>query len=98
MLTPFDRVSAQAFEAVTDALLVSVARNAVVTEPVIVEVVGRDADERLAFAHTVIEIGESAEATVVLDQSGAALLADNVEIIVGANATLKARDDRRLEW
>jgi Fe-S cluster assembly protein SufD len=34
-------------------------------------------------------VGESAEATVVLDHTGAAAHADNVEIVVGANARLK---------
>jgi Fe-S cluster assembly protein SufD len=88
VLTPFDRVSARAHAAAADALLVSVARNATPAEPVIVDVVGGGA-EGASFAHTVIELGESAEATVVLDHSGAAQLADNVEILVGANARLR---------
>jgi Fe-S cluster assembly protein SufD len=88
VLTPFDRVSAQAFTAAADALVVSVARDTVLAEPVVVEVVGGGADGA-SFGHTVIELGESAEATVVLDHTGAASLADNVEIIVGANARLK---------
>jgi Fe-S cluster assembly protein SufD len=88
VLTPFDRVSAQAFAKAEDALLVTVARNAALAEPVLVEVVGGGADGA-SFGHTVIELGESAEATIVLDHSGAAVLADNVEIIVGANAKLR---------
>ena len=88
VLTPFDRVSAQAYTAVDEALVVSVARNAVVTEPIVVEILGRGADGA-SFGHTVVELGESAEATVVLDHTGAAALADNVELIVGANARLR---------
>jgi len=88
VLTPFDRVSALAYGAVTDALVVSVARNAAPVEPVVIEVVGGGADGA-SFGHTVIELGESAEATVVLDHTGAAVLADNVELIVGANARLR---------
>jgi len=88
VLTPFDRVSAQAYTAVEQALVVSVARNVALTGPVVVEVVGGGADGA-SFGHTVIELGESAEATVVLDHVGAAALADNVEIIVGDNARLR---------
>ncbi|MEV0647088.1 Fe-S cluster assembly protein SufD [Phytomonospora sp. NPDC050363] len=85
VLTPFDRVSAQAFTAAEEALVVSVARNAVVTEPVVIRVVGGGADG-VSFGHTFLEIGESAEVTIVLDHVGSVTLADNVEIAVGANA------------
>jgi len=88
VLTPFDRVSAQAYQQFTDALAVTVGRNVALAEPVLVDVVGGGADGA-SFAHTVIELGESAEATIVLDHGGAAVLADNVEIIVGANAKLR---------
>jgi Fe-S cluster assembly protein SufD len=88
VLTPFDRVSAQAYSEVTEALVVSVARNAVVAEPIVVEILGRGSDGG-SFGHTVVELGESAEATVVLDHTGAAALADNVELIVGPNARLR---------
>lgn len=88
VLTPFDRVSARAFGEVDEALVVRVARNTAVAEPVTIEVVGGGADG-LSFGHTVIELNESAEATVILDHSGATTLADNVEIIVGDNACLK---------
>ena len=87
-LVPFDRVSATAYGEFGEAFVLSVARNQAVSEPVVVEVTGQGADGA-AFAHTVIEVGESAEATVVLDHTGAATLADNVEIIVGANARLR---------
>ncbi len=86
-LVPFDRVSALAYEQSTDALLVSVARGAVPAEPVIVSVTGNGADGA-AFGHTVIELGETAEATVVLDQRGPVVLADNVEVLVGNAARL----------
>jgi Fe-S cluster assembly protein SufD len=88
VLTPFDRVSAQAYEAADGALVVSVARNAAPAEPVVVEVLGRGVDGA-SFGHVLVEVGESAEATVVLDHTGAATLADNVEISLGANARLK---------
>ncbi|GLZ78905.1 Fe-S cluster assembly protein SufD [Actinorhabdospora filicis] len=85
VLTPFDRVSAQAFTGASEALVVSVARNAAVATPVVVRVVGQGA-EGVAFGHTFLEIGESAEVTIVLDHTGSVTLADNVEIAVGANA------------
>jgi len=88
VLTPFDRVSAQAYSAVQEALVVSVARNTVVAEPIVIEILGRGADGA-SFGHTVVELGESAEATVVLDHAGAVALADNVELIVGPNARLR---------
>ncbi|GIG64580.1 Fe-S cluster assembly protein SufD [Phytomonospora endophytica] len=85
VLVPFDRISAQAYTAAEEALVVSVARNAVVTEPVVLRIEGKGA-EGASFGHTFLEIGESAEVTIVLDHAGSVTLADNVEIAVGANA------------
>jgi Fe-S cluster assembly protein SufD len=42
----------------------------------------------VTFAHTFVEVGDLAEATLVLDQSGSVTLADNVEVSVGAGAHL----------
>jgi Fe-S cluster assembly protein SufD len=44
--------------------------------------------EGAAFGHTLIEVGANARATVVLDHSGSATYADNVEIVVGDGASL----------
>jgi Fe-S cluster assembly protein SufD len=85
LLTPFDRISALAYGAATEALLVSVARNAVLEQPAVIRLVGA---EGLAFGHTFVEIGELAEATVVLEQTGSTTLADNVEVQVGNGARL----------
>jgi Fe-S cluster assembly protein SufD len=87
VLTPFDRASAVAYGEAADALVVSVARNAVVETPVVIGVRGRGGDGA-SYGHTVIEVGDGAEATIVLDHTGAATLSDNVEITVGANASL----------
>ncbi len=87
-LTPFDRPSAEAYGRSEEAFVVSVAPGTVVAGPVLVEVVGGGIDGA-AFAHTVIEVGAAAEATVVLDQVGSVALADNVEIVLGANASLR---------
>jgi len=69
------------------ATLVSVARGAAATEPVTLRLVGAGTEE-LSFGHTFVEVGEAAEATVVLEFSGSATLADNVEVTVGQSARL----------
>ncbi|MFG2037166.1 Fe-S cluster assembly protein SufD [Dactylosporangium sp. NPDC048998] len=85
-LTPFDRISALAAGAAAEALVVSVPRGAVLDAPVQVRLAGSTAE--LAYGHTVVEIGQFAEATVVLEQVGTVTLADNVEVLVGDGARL----------
>ncbi len=87
VLTPFDRISALAWGRAGQATLVSVARGAAVTEPVTLRLVGAGTGE-LSFGHTFVEVGEAAEATLVLEFSGSATLADNVEVTVGQSARL----------
>jgi Fe-S cluster assembly protein SufD len=87
VLTPFDRISALAYGRAGKALLVSVARSAVPAAPVMLRTVGAGADAP-TFAHTYVEIGELAEATLVLEQTGSTTLADNVEVSVGDSARL----------
>ena len=85
-LTPFDRISALAAGSAADALVVSVAANAVPETAAMVRLVGSSTE--LAFGHTVVEVGRLAEATVVLEQVGSVTLADNVEVLVGDAARL----------
>ncbi|MET7423868.1 Fe-S cluster assembly protein SufD [Dactylosporangium sp. NPDC005555] len=85
-LTPFDRISALAAGSATEALLVSVAADAVPETAAVVRLVGSSTE--VAFGHTVVEVGRLAEATVVLEQVGTVTLADNVEVIVGDAARL----------
>ncbi|MEV6811047.1 Fe-S cluster assembly protein SufD [Micromonospora sp. NPDC051296] len=87
VLTPFDRVSALAYGGAGQALLVRVAREAVLAEPVTLRVVGEGADG-LAFGHTVVQVERFAEATLVLEHVGSATLADNVEVSVADGAKL----------
>jgi Fe-S cluster assembly protein SufD len=87
LLTPFDRISALAFGGAGQALLVSVARGAVLDTAAVVRVVGAGT-EGTSFGHTFVEIGELAEATLVLEHTGSAVLADNVEVSVGDSARL----------
>ncbi|MEH1058647.1 Fe-S cluster assembly protein SufD [Micromonospora sp. CPCC 206171] len=87
VLTPVDRVSALAYGGAGDALLVEVARDAVVGAPVTLRVVG-DGVEGLAFGHTFVDVGRFAEVTLVLEHVGSATLADNVEVSVAEGAKL----------
>jgi Fe-S cluster assembly protein SufD len=97
VLTPFDRISALAGAKATGALLVSVARGATPGGAATVRLVGGGAgcsDRRskgpdgVAFGRTFIEVGELADVTLVLEHSGSAVLADNVEVSVGNAARL----------
>jgi Fe-S cluster assembly protein SufD len=85
LLTPFDRISALAYGAAVEALLIGVDRNAVLAAPAVIRLVGSGGEE---FGHTFVEIGELAEATLVLEQTGSTTLADNVEVSVGDGARL----------
>jgi Fe-S cluster assembly protein SufD len=87
ILTPFDRVSALAYGGADQALLVSVAREAVLEQAAVVRLLGGGI-EGSSFGHTFVEVGELAEATVVLEQTGSTTLADNVEVSVGNGARL----------
>jgi Fe-S cluster assembly protein SufD len=86
-LTPFDRVSALAFGAAGPVLLIAVDKQATPAEPVHVTLIGAGV-EQPAYGHTLLDIGELGEATVVLEHTGSATLADNVEILVGDGARL----------
>jgi Fe-S cluster assembly protein SufD len=87
VLTPVDRVSALAYGGAGQALLVQVDPSTVVADPVTVRVVGGGA-EGVAFGHTFVEVGRFAEVTLVLEHTGSATLADNVEVSVADGAKL----------
>ncbi|MEU6081815.1 Fe-S cluster assembly protein SufD [Streptomyces sp. NPDC047108] len=82
---PVDRVAAQAFSGFEKASVVSVPKEAVLTEPVRITVHGEGGT---AFGHQVIELGAFAEAVVVIDHTGDAVLAANVEYHLGDGAKL----------
>jgi len=88
VLVPFDRVSALGFGNADGATLIAVAAEAEVAEPATVRVVGGGAG--VAYAHTLVEVGRFAKATLVVEQVGSTTLADNVEVDVadGAHLTL----------
>lgn len=82
---PVDRVAAQAYSSFEKASVVSVPKDTVLTEPIRVSVHGEGG---VAFGHQVVELGAFAEAVVVLDHTGDATLAANVEYLIGDGAKL----------
>ncbi|MGW4042704.1 Fe-S cluster assembly protein SufD [Streptomyces sp. NPDC004721] len=83
--TPVDRVAAQAYSAFEKASVVSVPKEAVLTEPIRIAVHGEGG---VAYGHQVIELGAFAEAVVVIDHTGDAVLAANVDYLLGDGAKL----------
>ncbi|WP_217178048.1 Fe-S cluster assembly protein SufD [Streptomyces sp. AC495_CC817] len=83
--TPVDRVAAQAYSAFEKAGVISVPKETVLAEPIRIAVHGEGGT---AFAHQVIELGAFAEAVVVIDHTGDAVLAANVDYVLGDGAKL----------
>lgn len=65
--------------------MLSVARNTVAADPVEITLTGQGEDVR---GHVLIEVGESAEVTVVLDRRGSATYGEFISVDVAANAHL----------
>ncbi|MGC0341671.1 Fe-S cluster assembly protein SufD [Streptomyces sp. SLBN-8D4] len=83
--TPVDRIAAQAYSSFEKAGVITVPKETVLTEPVRIAVHGEGGT---AFAHQVIELGAFAEAVVVIDHTGDAVLAANVDYVLGDGAKL----------
>ncbi|MDX3450584.1 Fe-S cluster assembly protein SufD [Streptomyces sp. ME02-8801-2C] len=83
--TPVDRVAAQAYSAFEVAGVITVPKETVLAEPIRVAVHGEGG---VAYGHQVIELGAFAEAVVVIDHTGDAVLAANVEYVLGDGAKL----------
>ncbi|MCP3820921.1 Fe-S cluster assembly protein SufD [Streptomyces sp. A3M-1-3] len=83
--TPVDRVAAQAYSSFEKASVVSVPKETVLDEPIRIAVHG---DGGTAFGHQVVELGAFAEAVVVIDHTGDAVLAANVDYVLGDGAKL----------
>jgi Fe-S cluster assembly protein SufD len=84
---PADRVSARAFAEFSEATVITVPSDTESTEPTWVSVRGEGADGA-AFGHTLVELGANARAVVVLEHTGTATYADNVEFVIGEGAAL----------
>ncbi|MFJ8076080.1 Fe-S cluster assembly protein SufD [Streptomyces sp. NPDC096176] len=83
--TPVDRVAAQAYSSFEQATVVTVPKETQLAEPIRIAVHGEGGT---AFAHQVVELGAFAEAVVVIDHTGDAVLAANVDYILGDGAKL----------
>ncbi|WP_040164507.1 Fe-S cluster assembly protein SufD [Microbacterium gorillae] len=77
---PEDRMAAIAYKQAPGVLHLSIGAGEELSEPLTLPITGTGADKR-AFGHIVIEAGENARGTVVLDHKGSAQYAQNVEII-----------------
>jgi len=86
VLTPFDRVSALAYGSAAGVTLIEVAPETSPDEAIVVRVVGKGGDA--AAARTLVKVGAFAKVTVVLEQTGTAVLADNIEVVIGDSAQL----------
>ncbi|CAM3231039.1 Fe-S cluster assembly protein SufD [Tsukamurella hominis] len=89
--TPFDRVAAQAFTSMTEAFVLTVAKEAEVAEPVFVRIAG-PGEGKTAFTHVQVRLERHARAVVVLDHTGSGTVAENIEIILGDGAALQIID------
>ncbi|MFF5478624.1 Fe-S cluster assembly protein SufD [Streptomyces sp. NPDC012935] len=83
--TPVDRVAAQAYSAFEKAGVITVPKETVLTEPIRIAVHGEGG---VAYGQQVVELGAFAEAVVVIDHTGDAVLAANVDYILGDGAKL----------
>ncbi|WP_327291683.1 Fe-S cluster assembly protein SufD [Streptomyces sp. NBC_01198] len=82
---PVDRVAAQAYSSFEKASVVSIPKEAILTEPVRIAVHGEGGT---VYGHQVVEVGAFAEAVVVIEHTGDTVLAGNVEYLVGDGAKL----------
>ena len=87
VLVPEDLPTAVASARTEQALHLVAAKNAAYDTPFRVEITGHGADRR-ANGHLVLEAQESSSATFVLNHTGSAQYAQNVEMIVGDNAQM----------
>lgn len=81
--TPVDRVAAQAFSSFEKATVITVPKEVVLTEPVRVTLHGEGGT---TFGHTVFEIGAFAEVVIVIDHTGDAVRAANLDFNIGDGA------------
>ncbi|CAG7633882.1 Fe-S cluster assembly protein SufD [Actinacidiphila bryophytorum] len=82
---PVDRVAAQAYSSFEKASVVSIPKDAILTEPVRIAVHGEGGT---VYGHQVVEVGAFAEAVVVIDHTGDTTMAANVEYLIGDGAKL----------
>jgi Fe-S cluster assembly protein SufD len=84
---PDDVVSAKAFAGFGEAAVVTVGEETAGSRPTVLRVRGDDVTGA-AFGHTLIKAEPNSRAVIIVDHSGSATYADNVEIVVGDGAAL----------
>ncbi|WP_460524666.1 Fe-S cluster assembly protein SufD [Flindersiella endophytica] len=84
---PMDRVSARAWEASQRVFRITVPKDTVAETASVFTHRGNGIDEAAA-GHVLVEAEPFSQATIVLQHEGSAVLADNVEIVVGDGAHL----------
>ncbi|HEX9042947.1 MAG TPA: Fe-S cluster assembly protein SufD [Trebonia sp.] len=91
---PTDRVSARAYAAAAEATVLTVPKDTTASAPSYVRVTGTGTDVAAA-GHLIIDVQPYGRATVVIDQTGSATYANNVEIRVadGGDLTVVALAD-----
>jgi Fe-S cluster assembly protein SufD len=90
-LVPADRIVALASARAEAATVVTIPAEAAVTEPVVVRLRGEGGaggEVGVAYGHVVVDARAFATATVVLEFTGSAIYAGNVEIVVSDSAAL----------
>lgn len=85
--SPVDHIAELARRQSGGAVIVRIPKAAELTEPVVIRLSGTDAGS-LVWGHVVVEVGEHAQARVVLDHSGGAQYAANISVLVGDGASL----------
>ncbi|WP_061292508.1 MULTISPECIES: Fe-S cluster assembly protein SufD [Herbidospora] len=82
---PADRVAAQAYNAFEKAGVITVPKELVPSEPIVVNVHGQGGT---VFRHLLVDVKPMAEAVVVLNYTGTGVQGANVEFVVGDGAKL----------
>ena len=84
---PVDRVSARAWEAATSVFEVTIPKDAIVDEPTTVRLKGGSL-EPAAAGHLLVRAGAFSKAVVIVDYSGSATWAENIEVVLEDGAEL----------
>ena len=84
---PVDRVSARAWDAAASVYEVTIPKDAVVDEPTTVRIKGGHVEPATA-AHLLVRAGAFSKAVVIIDYSGSATWAENIEVVLEDGADL----------
>lgn len=85
--TPLDRPAALAVAHAEQAVVIEVAPEAELAEPLMIQLTGEEA-EQLVWGHLVLRVGPYAKATVVFEHTGTARYASSLSVHVGEGAQL----------